>query len=158
MRLPLARHLLALAVKALVARHRAGVTVVCFNCEGQVLLLRHVFHPTSPWDLPGGWLECDESPAECVVRELKEETGLKAALGPVVRLTRESKPSHIGITYMAQLNGSATNAVLSSEILEARWFAPAELPSQTRPSTRLAIQSAVEQLSAWQPLERQANV
>ena len=158
MRLPLARSILALAVKAAVARHRAGVTLVCFDHEDRVLLLKHVFHPSTPWDLPGGWLERNESPSECVLRELKEETGLEANLGPVVRLTRESTPAHIGITYMARLNGSAGKPVLSSEILEAAWFAPDSMPTRIRPSTRLAVESAVRQLPSWMRLEQLSDV
>lgn len=158
MRLPLARNLLAFAVKLAVARHRAGVTLVCFNQSDQVLLLRHVFHPLTPWDLPGGWLERDESPADCVLRELREETGLTAQLGPVVRLTRETEPSHIVITYLGRLNGSAPKPVLSTEILEAHWFAPDELPKKIRPATRMAIESAVEQFPSWYSMELLTDV
>ena len=158
MRLPLVRPLLALAVRVLVARHRAGVTLVCFNHEDHVLLLRHVFHPTAPWDLPGGWLERNEAPAECALRELQEETGLRARLGPVVRLAREKTPSHLGITYMGRLNGSLPQPVLSAEILEARWFEPDALPQRIRSATRQAIESAVRQLPAWQPMEQHSNV
>jgi ADP-ribose pyrophosphatase YjhB (NUDIX family) len=157
-RMPLMRPLLALAVKVLVARHRAGVTLVCFNHEDHVLLLRHVFHPIAPWDLPGGWLERDESPAECALRELREETGLQARLGPVVRLARERTPSHLGITYMGRLNGSMLEPVLSGEILEARWFAPEALPLKIRPATRQAIESAVMQLPTRHPMEQHTNV
>jgi ADP-ribose pyrophosphatase YjhB (NUDIX family) len=157
-RLPPVRTALALAVKVLVARHRTGVTVVCFNHAKQVLLLRHVFHPATPWDLPGGWLERDESPAECVLRELREETGLKAELGPVIRLSREEQPAHISITYLARLNGSMAATTLSSEILESRWFAPDKLPEKIRASTRLAVELAVSQLPQWNPLERVSDV
>lgn len=157
-RLPVIRSFLALAVKMVVSRHRAGVTLVCFNHEDKVLLLRHVFHPMTPWDLPGGWLERDEAPDECVLRELREETGLAADLGPVVRLTRESTPSHIGITYMGRVNELTPEPVLSSEILEARWFEPDGLPRRIRPTTRLAVQSAVAQLASWHLMEQQINV
>jgi ADP-ribose pyrophosphatase YjhB (NUDIX family) len=157
-RLPVVRSLLALAVKLLVARHRAGVTLVCFNHEDHVLLLRHVYHPSSPWDLPGGWLERDESPDKCVLRELREETGLEADLGPVVRLTREKKPSHIGISYIGRVNRPAQGTVLSSEILEARWFSTDSLPQKLRPATHLAIASALEHLAASHPMEQHRNV
>jgi ADP-ribose pyrophosphatase YjhB (NUDIX family) len=152
------RSLMALAVRIVVTRHMTGVTLVCFNSQDEVLLMRHVFHPRTSWDLPGGWLERDESPAECILRELREETGLTAELGPVVLLTREKKPSHVGITYMARLNGAEMEPELSSEILEARWFAPHRLPDRILPSTRQAVKSAVRQLPMWPMLEYQSNV
>jgi ADP-ribose pyrophosphatase YjhB (NUDIX family) len=157
-RLPVVRSVLALAVKAVVARHRVGVTLVCFNREDDVLLLRHVFHPITPWDLPGGWLEQDESPAECALRELQEETGLSVTLGPMVRLTREMTPSHLGITFMGRLNEARPRPVLSSEILEARWFTADALPEKIRPGTRLAVESAVRQLPHWHRMEQHSHV
>ena len=61
-------------------RHRVGVNVVVMDERQRVLLLKHVFHPQSPWGLPGGWLSRHEDPKEGVLRELREETGLTAVL------------------------------------------------------------------------------
>ena len=47
--------------------------------QHHVLLIQHRHRPTghSYWLLPGGGLDGDETEEECVVREMKEETGLK---------------------------------------------------------------------------------
>jgi 8-oxo-dGTP pyrophosphatase MutT (NUDIX family) len=47
--------------------------------QDQLLLIQHRHHPTgrSYWLLPGGGLDGDETEEECVVREMKEETGLE---------------------------------------------------------------------------------
>lgn len=45
---------------------------------GQALFVRRAIPPDEgEWDLPGGFLEVDESPAEGAARELAEETGLQ---------------------------------------------------------------------------------
>lgn len=36
------------------------------------------------WELPGGRLEADEAPKECVAREILEETGLEVVAGELV--------------------------------------------------------------------------
>jgi hypothetical protein len=74
---------------------------------------------------------------------------LLAELGPVIRLTREAKPSHLGITYMGRLDDASPQPVLSSEILEARWYSAGELPRRLRPETQLAVDAAVRQLPQW---------
>jgi 8-oxo-dGTP pyrophosphatase MutT (NUDIX family) len=56
---------LPVSVKAVVGR------------DGCVVLLRN---EREEWELPGGKLEADESPEECVVREVGEETGWHVAL------------------------------------------------------------------------------
>jgi 8-oxo-dGTP pyrophosphatase MutT (NUDIX family) len=46
--------------------------------ESQILLIQHREHASghSYWLLPGGGREVDETPEQCVVREVREETGL----------------------------------------------------------------------------------
>ena len=130
-------------VRFLVPRQRLGVGLIGMDETGRVLLLRHVFHPHIPWGVPGGWLERNEAPADGVLRELQEETGLTAVLGPVIHVTHERHPTHIGIAYFGRIQpGTIT---LSPEIIEARWFDRTELPRLTA-FTYHAIQTGFEML------------
>jgi len=115
--------------------------LIGFGEESKILMLNHVYHPTASWGLPGGWLDKDEAPAECALRELKEETGLSAILGPVVLVTHEVIPPHIGIAYMAKIKPGEIQ--LSSEIISAAWFNPDDLPEPILSFTRDAIKAAV---------------
>ena len=140
-RRPFLRRLMVLGLYVIVPRHRAGVAVVVLDRDGRVLMLRHVFHPLAPWELPGGWLGRSESPAEGALRELREETGLTAVLGPVVHTTNEGVPRHLGISYVAWANPGPFR--LSGEILEAGWFTPDNLPQPMYGFVYDSIQAAV---------------
>jgi len=66
---------------------RAAVYVVCRDADERVLLTRFHLpgHPDSGrWAMPGGGMEWGESAEETAVRELEEETGLTATIGPVL--------------------------------------------------------------------------
>jgi 8-oxo-dGTP pyrophosphatase MutT (NUDIX family) len=54
-----------------------GVVII----DGGVVLLHN---ERDEWELPGGRLEVDESPEECVARELLEETGLEVVAGELL--------------------------------------------------------------------------
>lgn len=140
--LPLMGSLMKLGIRLVVPKQRVGAGVVVINDQGCVLLLHHVFHPATPWDIPGGWLNRNEDPAAGALRELWEETGITAELGPVVRLRYEDFPPHLGIAFMAFANPQSMR--LSSEILDARWFSPDDLPEEMTPFTRFAIETAVK--------------
>ena len=134
-------HLVMAAIsRVLVTRHRVGVLVVLFNELDEVLLLRHVFHTTSDWGLPGGWLERGEAPSQGALRELREETGLEATLGPVVLIERQLEPSHIPIVFAARADGGLTR--LNFEASQARWCAVSDLPDSLDPFIRQAIRHA----------------
>ena len=46
--------------------------------DGCILMVRHVGPDRAYWTLPGGAVDAGETPAEAVVREMHEETGLRA--------------------------------------------------------------------------------
>lgn len=121
------RFLMRLGIALFIPRRRLGVALVVFNPAGQVLLLRHVFHSHFPWGLPGGWLSGQESPADCAVRELREETGLTGLLGPVVHVDLTRPFLDINIAYL--VDSWVGEIRPNREIIEAGWFDPDNLPA-----------------------------
>lgn len=154
-RIPLLHRLMLLGIRVFVPRQRMGIVMVVLDEQDRVLMLRHVFHPNFPWGLPGGWLGRNESPAEAVVREVKEETGLTAVLGPVVQVRREDHPPHIGMAYMGRVLPGEIK--LSGEIIEAAWFAVDELPEPLLPFMRDAILKAVQRSYLLDEVEMHCN-
>lgn len=150
MRLPLLHRLMLEGMKLLVPRHRIGVSLVALDEQERVFFLKHVFHPNVPWGLPGGWLGPNEDPATGLIRELREETGLTAVIGPVVHTSLEPRPNHIGIAYLGHIQPGPLK--LCPEILEAAWFPTDALPMPQYAFTQQALQTAVhiQRSRAWQ--------
>jgi 8-oxo-dGDP phosphatase len=70
-----------------VVRMRPTVTALVFDetAERVLLLWRHRFiSDVWGWEVPGGWVDGDEAPAEAIRREVEEETGWRA--GPMREL------------------------------------------------------------------------
>jgi ADP-ribose pyrophosphatase YjhB (NUDIX family) len=62
----------------------------------RILLIKQNVTETRNWSLPGGALEADESIEQCLLRELKEETGLDVSVIGLLYLTdRFYKDTHI---------------------------------------------------------------
>ena len=61
------------------ATKRMGAGAVIRNGRGHVLVVKPTYKPG--WELPGGAVEADESPAAACARELREELGLDLPLG-----------------------------------------------------------------------------
>lgn len=138
---PLAQKMMRFVIKLIVPRSRVGVAVVAVNQANEVFMVRHVFHPLYEWGLPGGWLNRNEAPADGALRELREETGLTAVLGPVVAVQHDPVTAYIGVSYVATLQPGKFQ--LSHELTEARWFAYGALPQPITEHTKVAIDAAV---------------
>ncbi|MBO9542017.1 NUDIX hydrolase [bacterium] len=101
------------------------------DAEGRLLLARRAIQPFfGLWDIPGGYLEDGEHPAEGAVREIREETGLEVRLtgfgGIYMDTYGESGVSTLNVFYEAEVVGGALSAL--DDVSELAWFAPTELP------------------------------
>ena len=64
-----------------------GVGAVIVDGAARVLLVKRRFEPLAgQWSLPGGAVDVGETLEACVIRELREETGLEVEVGRVIEV------------------------------------------------------------------------
>jgi ADP-ribose pyrophosphatase YjhB (NUDIX family) len=121
----------------------------CAWKDGKVLLVQRAKGPVGLWSLPGGQVEFGEMAVAAAERELFEESGVTACLTAFVGLyeiIQQDPPFHYAIACYCGL-WTAGKAQASSDALDARWVAPAELDSlEFAPHVRTAIARAQELL------------
>ena len=117
----------------------------CVWKDGKVLLIQRAKPPLGLWSLPGGRVEFGETAVAAAERELLEESGVTADLTAFIGLYEVilDKPAfHYAIACYGGMWRSG-EAQASSDALEARWLAPAELDSlELAPNVREAIARA----------------
>ena len=74
--------------------------------RGRVLLIRR--GDGSGWSLPGGFMEPGETIAECLVREVLEETGLKVEPERLVGVYSDPAVNHVVFPNGDQVQGGLT--------------------------------------------------
>ena len=104
----------------------------CHLIRGNKVLLKMANRGVSKgyWNFPGGRIERGETPEECVVREVFEETGLHVKnlmVHGVLRFTMhgESRPSYIVYVFSTR---SFSGRMRGSEEGELRWFDIGRMP------------------------------
>lgn len=120
------------------ARFSAGVAGVLFNAQGQLLLVEHVFHPHTPWGLPGGWIDRREDPAEALRREFCEELELDVQVGHILA-SELGYGYHIDFAYLCTTSGQIGK--LSNELLSYRWFDVQQLPKVQKFHNRAIVRA-----------------
>jgi 8-oxo-dGTP diphosphatase len=129
----------------------AAAAIVRDEAE-RILLIRR--SDNGSWSLPGGMMEPGERVADCVVREVREETGLEVE---VVRLVGVcSDPAFTHVTYP---NGDQVHFVSATfecrviggqprpdgdESLEVAYWVPDSLPETIVPGHQIRILDALD--------------
>jgi 8-oxo-dGTP pyrophosphatase MutT (NUDIX family) len=99
---------------------------------GKVLLLRN---ERDEWELPGGKLEVGEDPADCLVREISEESGWQVTAGPLLDCWQYEVRAGVYVvivTYGCHVLSSAP-PVVSGEHEAAGLFDPDAVPGLVMP-------------------------
>jgi 8-oxo-dGTP diphosphatase len=99
--------------------------------DGQVLIGQR--RPDQPmalqWEFPGGKIEAGESPEQALARELDEELGIKATIGPRVTRIRHNyrHGGAVDLQFFAvhEFSGEMQNHIYN----EVRWTKLEDLPS-----------------------------
>jgi len=105
----------------------AGVILVR---DSTVLLVRRKWDPAAgAWCLPAGFMEYGESPERCAVRELREETGVRARLTGLFGVYAgfdDPRVRAVLILYTGERTGGRLKP--GDDAIDARYFPLARLP------------------------------
>ena len=107
--------------------HTIGVGAVVINNDNEILLVRDRIHTSnSIYKLPGGMLEEAQSLEEGVLREVWEETGIKAKLIKMVSVLNSHpyrfNKSNMYIVFQLEALSSEINIIDTHEIEKAFWM------------------------------------
>lgn len=115
------------------ATPKVEVRAAVFDETGRILLVREVLDQNR-WTLPGGWADVNITPAENVVKEVREESGYDVRptkIAAVWDRTRQGHPpSAFCCTKLAficeKIGGEATTSLETSGI---GWFGEEKIPA-----------------------------
>lgn len=109
-------------------------TVILSNDKGQILLLKRADEPSKGWwDLPGGFVDEDESLEEAAQRELMEEVGLQATdltyagSFPDDYYYRGEIIPVVGVIFTGKVKDES-KATISDEATEFKFFNKQDIP------------------------------
>jgi ADP-ribose pyrophosphatase YjhB (NUDIX family) len=114
------------------ATPKVEVRAAVFDAEGRILMVREVLDGDR-WTLPGGWADVNLTPAENVLKEVREESGYEVRVRKLAGAwdrTRQGHPASVfsccKLFYLCDLTGGS--AATSLETSEVGWFSQDALP------------------------------
>ncbi len=100
-----------------------AAAVVILN-DTKVLFVKRAFEPRKrAWSLPAGFEEYFESPEECAIREVKEETGLDVGNLELLGVYSGSEDPRTRVVLIVYITDTWQGEVTpGDDASEARWF------------------------------------
>ena len=142
---PVLRSVIRLAMSAAFVLMRAqwfitrprthGASAFCFTTDGRLLLVWSTYE--HGWNLPSGGRRADEPAVETIVRELREEIGLRDYVTITPLTTMEHRPNYKrDAEEIFHLTGVRFTPPRSLEIERIGLFAPEALPPEASAELR----------------------
>lgn len=110
-----------------------GVGIICFRGDDVLMIKRGKPPRAGAWSLPGGRQKLGETVRDCALRELVQETGVEATIGPLADVVDSMTRDEDGrLQYHYTLVDFRADWVSGEprpggDAADARWFSPGEL-------------------------------
>lgn len=124
-----------------------SATVAIIKHKKLLLLLRGSTAPYNPnkYGFPGGMLEENESLEDCVLRELFEETGIKASKDQLENLLLRYQSGHKRLLFIIKDDTIDSNITISWEHSEYVWVSNSDVVSKPLvPGVEVAIKTLTD--------------
>ncbi len=115
------------------ATPKIDVRGAAFNAAGEILMVREVLDE-GRWTLPGGWADVNLTPAENIIKEMREESGFAVRVRKLAAVLDRTRQGHgpspfsaYKFFFICEITGGA--ATLSLETSEVAFFAEHALPA-----------------------------
>jgi ADP-ribose pyrophosphatase YjhB (NUDIX family) len=116
------------------ATPKLDVRGAAFDVAGRILMVREAVDHDR-WTLPGGWADVNQTPAQCVAREVLEESGYVVNVVKLAACWDRSAQGHhpaglwsiTKLFFLCEIVGGAPNTSL--ETSEVGFFAQDEVPA-----------------------------
>ena len=114
--------------KTIIYPRIAPCIIVLVTRGEEMLLARNVGHPGGMYSTLAGFIEAGETAEETLVREVKEEVGIDVGNLRYFQSQSWPFPNQLMLGFFAEYRGG--NIVCDpSEIADAQWFHPSDLPT-----------------------------
>lgn len=144
-------------IRAMVGREllfMIGVSGVVVDDDGRVLL--HLRADDGRWSTPGGIVEPGEQPADALVREVEEETGVQVVPERISSVRTEEpitypngdRAQFLDVAFRCRPIGGEPRPD-GDESLDVRWFSPDALPDLPRRIRERLRWGLLEDDGAW---------
>ena len=116
------------------ATPKVDVRGAAFDADGRILMVRETADG-GRWTLPGGWADVNQSPSECVVREIREESGFETRAVKLAFVHDRARQGHspagpfsiYKLFFICEITGGAASGSLETSAVA--FFAEDALPS-----------------------------
>ena len=118
-------------------------TMVAVVDGRQVLFVRHTYGDRARWELPGGWVQHGEDPAQAARREVAEEVGIDVPLRSLGVLEGRWDFKHELLSAFAADWPGGRRTYDPVEIAEVAWFPVDAPPGHCGPGALRVLASLV---------------
>ena len=99
--------------------------------EGKLLACQRTRHQVFPlkWEFPGGKIEAGEIPTQALTRELEEELGIRARIGPQVARVQHTYRRGSAVELFFFIVESFEGEIDNRIFRDVRWVERSDLPA-----------------------------